>query len=313
MKPLGSTLVEILSAYGNGLLGVAGYIVLWAILFRVALTTRARQRLTETSPRTRWIAGLVLLAFAMAWAWHLRSLFDDAYISLRYARNLVRGHRPRLQPGRTRRGLYELPLDDPPLGGDRRRNRRSPGGDHRLSARLRAGTPARRAHRPTPRVRSHAPRDAPSRRDPAGHGLHLRQLRHERHGDHGLDAFDDLCARTGVGGPDRLGGRRRSSRGDDAPRFRDLLCRDGLRAVDSTRLDPALRRATPQRSICLISCGAGATTATSFRTRITHKSAAFSYFGPGDHLRLRVGLRVRAVCVATIRAACASPPARAIC
>jgi arabinofuranosyltransferase len=85
-------LAEAFSVYGQALGNAAVFVAAWSVVFLALSSARARQAWAALSERSRrWLmAGLVAAAFA--WAWHLISLFDDAYISLRYARNFARGN-----------------------------------------------------------------------------------------------------------------------------------------------------------------------------------------------------------------------------
>jgi arabinofuranosyltransferase len=87
--PLSRKLSDIALAYGAGLLQSRLLLVGWLVLLTL-LTLLARRGLLRR-PLATGLAGLGLAA-ALAWAWHLRSLFDDAYISLRYAANLAHGN-----------------------------------------------------------------------------------------------------------------------------------------------------------------------------------------------------------------------------
>jgi hypothetical protein len=67
----------------------AGAAVALAVLF-VATVRQPLQANVRALLRTGAIA--VAIAFGLAWAWQLRWLCDDAFISFRYAENLARGH-----------------------------------------------------------------------------------------------------------------------------------------------------------------------------------------------------------------------------
>ncbi len=66
------------------------------------LSTAARTLFSGSSPRARMILGVLLLlslAALLAHAWFYRFLCDDAFISMRYARNLAEGHGLVFNPG----------------------------------------------------------------------------------------------------------------------------------------------------------------------------------------------------------------------
>lgn len=54
---------------------------------------------TSRPPRAVWFAVTACAAFALAYAWERRVMVDDAYITLRYAQNLVNGLGPTWNPG----------------------------------------------------------------------------------------------------------------------------------------------------------------------------------------------------------------------
>ncbi len=78
-------------AYLEALRHVPSAVVLWVMAMLLLSSEAVRRRYAGATPwvqRALFVAGL---SAALAWAWHLRSLFDDAYISLRYARNFASG------------------------------------------------------------------------------------------------------------------------------------------------------------------------------------------------------------------------------
>jgi arabinofuranosyltransferase len=88
---LGEALVEIVSAYARELQLCFFLFLLWLGLFRGLASSRARQLYAGLSKAARVALLATGITVALFWAWHLLSLFDDAFISLRYAQNLVRG------------------------------------------------------------------------------------------------------------------------------------------------------------------------------------------------------------------------------
>ena len=93
--------------------GVAGGIALW----RRRPEAHDEEATGDAAPEgraERWqrlgIELLPLIPFVTGILVVLEFVKDDAYISFRYAHNLVTGQRPRLQPRRARRGLHQLPL-----------------------------------------------------------------------------------------------------------------------------------------------------------------------------------------------------------
>jgi hypothetical protein len=87
---------ELLDRYVAALVD-ARFIALAAAVAVAAIVVTARFRHDERPMRIA--RGAVLgtaMAGAMVWAWHLRWLCDDAFISFRYAENFARGHIPRL-------------------------------------------------------------------------------------------------------------------------------------------------------------------------------------------------------------------------
>jgi arabinofuranosyltransferase len=87
--------------YERALADEAAWVVLAALaaLAYVVATTRWREPPFRV-PRWAPAAALALLALlALAWAWHLRWLADDAFISFRYARNWVDGEGLVFNPG----------------------------------------------------------------------------------------------------------------------------------------------------------------------------------------------------------------------
>lgn len=81
-----------LSAMGWGTGVVVGAAVVFALL-------RWPARWVRWQAPARWAALGVVCAAALAWAWSLRWIADDAFISFRYARNLVEGHGLVFNPG----------------------------------------------------------------------------------------------------------------------------------------------------------------------------------------------------------------------
>jgi arabinofuranosyltransferase len=76
-------------AYVSSLIHVGPIVLLWGLL--LAILTGLARRGALHRRLAIVLAGGGLVA-ALAWSWHLRSLFDDAYISLRYAANLAHGN-----------------------------------------------------------------------------------------------------------------------------------------------------------------------------------------------------------------------------
>src|SRR5258706_6864155 len=83
---------EAIDSYGSA---VADNLV-WMLLAAaaaIAYVLAATRATRWQGPRWLPIAALgVISIVAVAWAWHLRWLADDAFISFRYARNWVDGH-----------------------------------------------------------------------------------------------------------------------------------------------------------------------------------------------------------------------------
>ncbi|HPB97137.1 MAG TPA: hypothetical protein PKW66_14560 [Polyangiaceae bacterium] len=76
----------------------------WALAVGVLATITASLwwKPTHLSSRwssARWFVGGVVVCLAVAHAWSLRWIADDAFISFRYARNLVEGHGLVFNPG----------------------------------------------------------------------------------------------------------------------------------------------------------------------------------------------------------------------
>ncbi len=74
----------------------------WAIAAVLGFTLLAVAIVYRRGRDARWVTALataVVVAGAGAWAWHLVWLSDDAFISFRYARNLVEGHGLVFNPG----------------------------------------------------------------------------------------------------------------------------------------------------------------------------------------------------------------------
>jgi arabinofuranosyltransferase len=82
---------EILARYGRALLHASPWLVLCALGVVILSRPAACLAGDRSSRRPAQVMRLVLVALALLWAWHLRWLCDDAFISLRYARNLARG------------------------------------------------------------------------------------------------------------------------------------------------------------------------------------------------------------------------------
>ena len=89
---LGSALLDIATTYAHALASVIWLAMPWAIAFIALASAPVRKWWSFVRRPLRAAIYAALVVAAVAWAWHLMSLFDDAYISLRYARNLVRGH-----------------------------------------------------------------------------------------------------------------------------------------------------------------------------------------------------------------------------
>src|SRR2546421_8265834 len=84
---------EVFLRYANGVLDCRWWIpvgVLGAVIFALPWTRRVLVRLPQTA--MAYVTVAVICVLGVAWAWHLRWLCDDAYISFRYSRNLAAGH-----------------------------------------------------------------------------------------------------------------------------------------------------------------------------------------------------------------------------
>ena len=98
---------------------VHSVIAVWPLLLTavgVALALVVLGRLGLLERVTGWRKGVVLAlasAGALWWAWQLRWLCDDAYISFRYADNWARGLGPVFNAGETGGGVHQLSLDGP--------------------------------------------------------------------------------------------------------------------------------------------------------------------------------------------------------
>ena len=68
------------------------YLAILGVAIAVALSLPAVRQGLGRLPRAHgWLLGAVV-AGGLVWAWSLRWLCDDAYISFRYTANLVEGH-----------------------------------------------------------------------------------------------------------------------------------------------------------------------------------------------------------------------------
>ncbi len=93
------SLVEIFGTYAHAFRSAWIPGLVWLTVF-VLLASRRSGSSWPSLPRwVRLVAVALMIAIAVTWAWRLVSLFDDAYISLRYARNLVRGQGLVFNPG----------------------------------------------------------------------------------------------------------------------------------------------------------------------------------------------------------------------
>jgi len=82
---------DLLERYGDTLRDAAGWWGLAAVAATVVTRPAVRRRLAALPPRAWTIAALAIAVLAVAWAWHLCWLSDDAFISFRYSRNWARG------------------------------------------------------------------------------------------------------------------------------------------------------------------------------------------------------------------------------
>jgi arabinofuranosyltransferase len=90
---------EILARYFSEVVASIGLVIALLCTVFVAMLPRSRAHAARLPGITRWIVLAVIVAGALAWAWHLRWLCDDAFISFRYGENLVRGHGLVFNPG----------------------------------------------------------------------------------------------------------------------------------------------------------------------------------------------------------------------
>lgn len=82
---------ELVHLYWVALGEAKPFLIVWAVLL-VLWVSPAVRRLWSQLPRERqWLVAGGAMFLALCWVWHLSSCFDDAFISLRYARNLARG------------------------------------------------------------------------------------------------------------------------------------------------------------------------------------------------------------------------------
>ena len=92
-------LIEIFSRYGRALNGERELLPL-CLLAGVVFVLAERFPLLERRARTlRCVVLFATVVLGVAWAWRLRSLCDDSFISFRYARNLAFGHGLVFNPG----------------------------------------------------------------------------------------------------------------------------------------------------------------------------------------------------------------------
>src|SRR5262249_1925389 len=92
MHPLGAATPQALSRYRSALNEPWGWLP-FGLLFAAACSIPGMRRLLARLPR-RALAGVLFAALGVCgvlWAWHLRWLCDDAYISFQYAKNLASG------------------------------------------------------------------------------------------------------------------------------------------------------------------------------------------------------------------------------
>jgi hypothetical protein len=82
---------DLLERYGETLLDAAGWWVLAAAAATIVTRPVVRRRLATLPPRAWTVAAVAIAILAVAWAWHLRWISDDAFISFRYSRNWARG------------------------------------------------------------------------------------------------------------------------------------------------------------------------------------------------------------------------------
>jgi len=98
---------EILERYTHALAGMG---LLWALFAipLVVLTLPWTRRLVVAHPRLTVVATAVLVAVACSFAWKLIWASDDAYISFRYAQNLVHGDGLVFNPGERVEGYTDF-------------------------------------------------------------------------------------------------------------------------------------------------------------------------------------------------------------
>lgn len=82
---------------------IAALFVVWALC-----SPRLRTHLLRIRKSVRAVIVLALCAIAIAWGWSLLWASDDAYISFRYAENLVRGHGLVFNPGERVEGYTDF-------------------------------------------------------------------------------------------------------------------------------------------------------------------------------------------------------------
>ena len=82
---------ELLERYGETLRDAAWWWAFAAVAATIVTRPGVRQRLAALPPRAWTIVAVAIAILAVVWAWHLRWISDDAFISFRYSRNWARG------------------------------------------------------------------------------------------------------------------------------------------------------------------------------------------------------------------------------
>lgn len=103
-----SLIDDLCKRYFDGLRGAIPYALVALVLSWALCTHRLRAPLMRFRKPVR--AGLLILLgmVALAWGWSLLWASDDAYISFRYAENLVRGHGLVFNPGQRVEGYTDF-------------------------------------------------------------------------------------------------------------------------------------------------------------------------------------------------------------
>jgi hypothetical protein len=107
MSPLGAQLADVLARFLGALESPAlAALAVAAALLLVEL--RVLRSLSERVARMRAVLLATAIAASLVWAWRLAWLCDDAFISFRFADNLVRGHGLVWNPGERVEGYTDF-------------------------------------------------------------------------------------------------------------------------------------------------------------------------------------------------------------